>query len=74
MHTYCTYHNNDGNDAHDIDFECRHFSSGFCLIFEISKKKKVFEMIYHLPKKNKAGYTATKVACGWARAVIKKGV
>ena len=30
--------------------------------------------VHQIPskKKNKAGYTATKVACGWARAVMKK--
>ena len=26
----------------------------------------------HLSKKNKAGYTATLVACGWAGAMLEK--
>ena len=31
-------------------------------------KKTIWKMEYH---ENKAGYTATKVACGWAKAIFE---
>ena len=34
------------------------------------KKKRYYHLRSHR-KKNKAGYTATKVTCGWAGAVMK---
>ena len=31
----------------------------------------LFQGFYHASKGNKAGYTATEVACGWTGAIVK---